>query len=584
MSSLPSLITFLPLVSASYASVTGSTTTSLAIKDILVPKYLNCLSGCMNGPRNRNQWGSYSIDTNWYEITPNTGRTREYWLEINNVTIAPDGYERVGLVVNGTYPGPTLTADWGDHVIVHVTNKLKDNDTAIHFHGLNQRNTNSADGVPGVTQCPISPGGTYTHMFRAEQYGTTWYHSHLSTQYGDGVLGAFIINGPATANYDVDLGPIIISDWYHQTAAQLWETSGKYGSPIPDNGIINGHNIYNCAGSSDPACVGSGKRWETTFQRGKKHRLRIINTAADGYMRFSIDGHKLLVIANDLVPIVPYLSDSIMIGIGQRYDVIVEANSTPGNYWMRATGQQTCKVNPYWNNTLAIVRYDHRSTTVPTTTGTAYPSQCGDEPSASLVPHLPLNVGDASVEDIETLNRHWTGIFTWLMGGAGFWLDWANPTNLAIVQNTTLQWPPTYQVHPVPQVNEWVYFILQDISTLGITHPVHLHGHDSFVIGLGTDIFNASTTPVNLKNPPRRDTASLPGNGWLGLAFKTDNPGSWILHCHIAWHASQGFAVQFLERQNEIKPLLHGEERNLLDTCAAWANHISLNLKDDSGI
>ena len=66
--------------------------------------------------------------------------------------MAPDGYERSVLSFNGTVPGPAIVADWGDEVVVHVTNNLVHNGTAIHWHGIRQLNTNEYDGVPGVTQ------------------------------------------------------------------------------------------------------------------------------------------------------------------------------------------------------------------------------------------------------------------------------------------------------------------------------------------------------------------------------------------------------------------------------------------------
>lgn len=94
----------------------------------------------------------------------------------------------------------------GDTIKVHVTNKSPVNGTAIHWHGLRQVGTMDADGVPGVTQCPSKPGSIQTYTFKATQYGTTWYHSHFTLQYADGLLGPIIINGPATEDYTEDLG------------------------------------------------------------------------------------------------------------------------------------------------------------------------------------------------------------------------------------------------------------------------------------------------------------------------------------------------------------------------------------------
>lgn len=80
---------------------------------------------------------------------------------------------------------------------------------------MQQPNSNNMDGVNGVTECPLAPGDSRTYTFVANQHGTTWYHSHYSAQYGDGVQGTIVINGPATANYDIDLGPMTINDWYY---------------------------------------------------------------------------------------------------------------------------------------------------------------------------------------------------------------------------------------------------------------------------------------------------------------------------------------------------------------------------------
>jgi len=117
-----------------------------------------------------------------------------------------------------------------------------------------------------------------------------------------------------------------------------------------------------------------------------------------------------------------------------------------------------------------------------------------------------------------------------------------------------------------------------------IPHPIHLHGHDFYVLGSGSGIFNISTSPSTLtyNNPPRRDVALLPAGGWLALAFQTDNPGAWLMHCHIAWHISEGLGVQFLESKSTI---------NLPDatwetTCSNWDKYWQHPVwpKTDSGL
>ena len=154
-----------------------------------------------------------------------------------------------------------------------------------------------------------------------------------------------IINGPATADYDEDLGMLHLNDWSHTPASALWDTAKQGGPPTMENGLINGTNTFECSTSTDPNCVGGGKKFETVFEAGKKYRIRLINGATDGHFQFHIDGHSLTVIGMDLVPLVPYTTDSVVISMGQRYDIIVEANAASDNYWMRAGWITACATN-----------------------------------------------------------------------------------------------------------------------------------------------------------------------------------------------------------------------------------------------
>lgn len=71
---------------------------------------------CVNSASDRSCWGDYDISTNYYDTVPDTGVTREYWFDVQNGTASPDGVERLVLTINGTFPGPTIIADWGDTV------------------------------------------------------------------------------------------------------------------------------------------------------------------------------------------------------------------------------------------------------------------------------------------------------------------------------------------------------------------------------------------------------------------------------------------------------------------------------------
>ena len=130
------------------------------------------------------------------------------------------------------------------------------------------------------------------------------------------IPGGIQINGPATANYDTDLGHVLLGDWTHVTADAKFAVAQYQGSRInSDNGLINGKNVYNSNGQT------VGSRFEMSVQKGKTYRIRLVNTAIDTHYAFSIDGHNLTVIANDLVPIKPYTTNTVNIAIGKQWSL-----------------------------------------------------------------------------------------------------------------------------------------------------------------------------------------------------------------------------------------------------------------------
>ncbi|KAH6654064.1 multicopper oxidase [Truncatella angustata] len=502
-----------------------------------------------------NCWGQYSIDTNYYNVFPKTGMTREYFFDVQEGTAAFDGFERDVMTINAHFPGPTIEADWGDEIVVHVTNSVSNNGTSIHFHGVRQYLTNDQDGVASVTQCPLAFGETMTYEWQANQYGHSWYHSHYALQAWNGVMGGIVIRGPVTAPYDEDKGILILSDWFHDTTDSLWQYTAKRGKPpVAQNGLINGINVYG----------DSGKRFETDFISGERHRFRIVNAAMDTFYDFSIDNHSLTVVANDFVPIEPFTTDVLRIGMGQRYDVIVEANQPEDSYWMRAVPNTACSAeNESQDNIRGIVRYDISSTAYPTSTAYVVPVGCLDEPMNSLVPKLSLDVEAPALTnqwDLGFSTSTQSKLFTWTLNDHAFleigvyaFID--DILALEQILNGTSVFETSESVVQIDQKDSFVYFVIQ--NALGLP--------------LGENANYTSDVSLELKNPPRRDVAMLAPDGYLVIAFVTDNPGVWLMHCHIGWHASQGFALQIVERQSEIPDIVNSSA--IRDTCATWISY-----------
>nr|ABY89704.1 laccase precursor [Phoma sp. UHH 5-1-03]ABY89705.1 laccase precursor [Phoma sp. UHH 5-1-03] len=542
-----------------------------------------------NGPNSRHCWTpGFTSSTDMYNSWPNTGQIVSYNLRIENTTCNPDGNgSRVCMLINGRMPGPTIVANWGDTIRVTVRNLLQHNGTSIHWHGFRMLNKVIQDGTNGVTECALAPGDIKTYEFQATEYGTTWYHSHFSHQYGDGVVGTVQINGPATANYDVDLGVMPMTDWYYITAFQAARraATGGGGPPLPDNVLINGTS-KNAAG---------GGAWnKVSIQSGKRYRLRLVNTAVDTNFMVNLDNHNFQVIATDFVPVEPYNTSYLQIGIGQRYDVIFTANQTAGNYWFRAVANSNCQSRAAREGR-AVFTYQGQTVADPTSNAQGNPpTGCTDPvttpkivktvPSSTFAAQaksLPVAFGPVAVQN---------NLVLWTINGTSQVVDPGNPTIKYVAENNN-NFPQALNVVEVSSTSAttWTYWVIQQAANAPpIAHPIHLHGHDSYILGQGTGQFNVTThfSQLRFNNPPRRDVAQLQGGGWLVLAYPTDNPGAWLMHCHIAFHVGMGLSIQFLERKQSINLPAPGSQ--WFQNCNNWAAYKAGNTdvypQDDSGL
>lgn len=528
-------------------------------------------TSCSHGTSSRGCWhGDFDIDTDMDIHWPTTGKTVKYHLDITNSTGAPDGFERPMMLINGQFPGPTIVADWGDYLEITVTNHLESNGTGIHWHGLRQLGSNQMDGVNGVTECPVAPGDTTVYRFQATQYGTTWYHSHYSVQYGDGLIGTIIINGPTTADYDIDLGVLPITDWFHApiftvNAAALHAS----GPPTADNILING-TMTSASG---------GKYAVTTLTPGKTHLLRLINTGINNYLHVGIDGHPFIVIAADFIPIVPFEATSLVLAVGQRYDVIIKATKDVDNYWLRVgTGGSARCDGPNANaaNIRSIIRYAGAKEAIPgnSSSPVVLPTGCYDE--ANIVPYVKTTVPREVPEKMKVGFTNTAGggnLVQWLVNGSPMLIDFDYPTLQSVIDGNDT-FGSQRQVFTVGEKHKWQYWVIQmDNATFSppLPHPIHLHGHDFYVLDQQANAqWNGDISRLKTDNPIRRDTATLPAAGYLVLAFESDNPGAWLMHCHIPFHVAAGLGVQFLERFDEIESA-NGDFGPLQQNCKKWS-------------
>ncbi len=371
----------------------------------------------------------------------------------------------------------------------------------MHWHGIRHLNNNINDGVGGVTECPIPPkGGRKTYSFLATQYGTSWYHSHYSSQYANGVTGSIVINGPASLPYDIDLGPFPISDWYYGSADNLFLRvndptnpfiPGAPGSPPPsDNVFFNGTNV-------NPTGNG-GSYAKVVLMPGKRHLLRLVNPSVDNTFTVSIVGHSMTVIANDFVPVNAFTTHQLFMGVGERYDVTIDASRPVDNYWINVTfsGAGVCGSS---RNTrpAAILSYAGADDKNPTDPGVVPPdSLCGDQDGLTPVVQRTVpkekftGAPGQSLAVVQSVDASASKVF-WQINNKSIDVIWEHPTLELIAQgNDSL--PESQNIIKIPESSEvchiltqccsgqreltmrqWSFWLVQNLSP--IPHPMHLH-------------------------------------------------------------------------------------------------------------
>ncbi len=246
---------------------------------------------------------------------------------------------RLFIAVNGRIPGPDLVVTEGQFVIVKVTNNLRSEGITIHWHGMHQRKSPWMDGVAFISQPPIVPGAEFTYIFEATPPGTHWYHSHAGAQRTDGLFGALIVRESAntTVHVEEESGirlptnehTLTFLDWQRESSlnlfVQLHSALGFYpNKPVGDipTSANTLYPLYPRTRSSDDIEVGPQPYWSGLINGRGRHRkvdssfapskLSIFNVVKDQTYRFrligaqslfaykfSIDGHKLIVIASD---------------------------------------------------------------------------------------------------------------------------------------------------------------------------------------------------------------------------------------------------------------------------------------------
>ncbi|MCW5632791.1 MAG: multicopper oxidase family protein [Rubrivivax sp.] len=418
----------------------------------------------------------------------------------------------------GRVHGPTLRYRRGALLDVELENALPD-PTTIHWHGV--RVPNAMDGVPHITQPPVAPGERFRYRFTLPDSGTFWYHPHLGTpeQVARGLSGALIVE-------DED-GPEAEHDWLWLLADWRLDASGRIAEDFYD------YMDVSHAGRLGAQVTLNGRSvpGEQQAAPGERVRLRLVNAAPARIFALRFAGATPWVIALDGAPLaqVQALGDTLLpLGPGMRADLILDLPREPG---ARVTVHD---VFGRGERQLATVVADG----APARTGPARTA-----PRAPAPNPLPEPVPqDAQAE-------------TLVLGGGmmsmGGWPDDPLPARLARrlrrmggAREADPVWSVNGQAHLTHDPAHAPEFEVARGRTVRLTfenrtawwHPMHLHGHSFRELAR------------NGRPPPGRawrDTMLVAPRESVEVAFVADNPGDWLIHCHVLEHHAGGMGTRF---------------------------------------
>ncbi|VAH19869.1 unnamed protein product [Triticum turgidum subsp. durum] len=488
------------------------------------------------------------------------GLTRRYTFNVTMATVTRLCTTKSIPTVNGRFPGPRITVREGDRLIVNVHNNI--------------------NNIVG-------------------QRGTLWWHAHFSWLRAT-LHGPLVILPPRGVPYPFPKPyrevPLMLGEWFNAdpeaVIKQALQTGG--GPNVSDAYTFNGFPgpTYNCSG-------GANSTFKLKVKPGRTYMLRLINAALNDELFFAVANHTLTVVQADASYVKPFAATTLVISPGQTMDVLLTAATNPSSTaFAIAVAPYTNTVGTFDNTTaIAVLEYAPqrpaalRGLPAPplpryndTGAVTNFSSNFRSLASARYPARVPLSVDRsfffavglgadpcqspvngtcqgpnntrfaASINNVSFVmpktsllqahyQRRYNGVLAANFPAAPlrkFNYTGTPPNNTFVTHGT--------RVVPLA-FNTSVEVVLQDTSIQGAeSHPLHLHGYDFHVVGTGFGNYDAAndTAKYNLVDPVQRNTISVPTAGWVAIRFVANNPGVWIMHCHLDVHLSWGLSMAWL--------------------------------------
>ncbi len=431
-----------------------------------------------------------------------------------------NGKEQVMFGYNGQIPGPLIKAEEGSEFYVTVTNKIP-LPTTNHWHGL--RLDSAFDGMPGISQPEIQPGGGFRYTIKVPDSGLFWYHPHVREDIEQdlGLYGNILVtpkNGdPVQANREeiLILDDILLNAFgdivpYGKDGA-TYVMMGRYGNTM----LLNGETEYSL-----------------TVNKGDVVRFYLTNTANVRPFRISFENAQMKLVASDGGPYEhEEMIDSLIIGPAERYtvDVLFE---TEGTQRILHTGSGEPQV-------LGTVAVRNAFTEISFSNTFAVLNQL-TEP---LLPPSDLQTALERDPD-QVLRVSFEGMDHGTVTGDDR-IEWEDP--MAMMNAMTNQKNFTWKLvdDQTGKTNMDIHWAFKNGSLVKIRvinddesmqHPIHFHGQRFVVLSVNDELVD---------NRAWKDTFLLRTGEIADILVDMSNPGTWMFHCHIAEHLQSGMMGMF---------------------------------------
>ncbi|MEU2622738.1 multicopper oxidase family protein [Streptomyces sp. NPDC007157] len=438
---------------------------------------------------------------------------------------------------NESVPGPLVRVTAGDVLSLTVSNRLTEK-TTLHAHGVRLRC--DMDGVPDLTQPSIAPGTDFVYRFVAAHPGTYLFHSHVGMQPDRALYAPFIVDDPKEPlAYDKEW-VVVLDDWVDdidgsnpeqvldqlkpggsmamhmgmgmgpgQSSPSPRRSAAAPSAPSkskkrmgPDRVLRDSHSsmLHGEGGNvAYPHYLVNGRlRTDPSVFRcrpGDRIRIRIINAGSETAFRVALGDHPMTVTHTDGYPVQHTKTDALLIGMAERYDVLVTAKDGVFPLVALAEGKK--------GKGLAVLRTDQgRNLPAPDVRPTELDREIVQ--ARRLLPAESVRMDDRKPD--RDLRIRITGTMERY--------DWGFDHK-------------TYDVRQRHAVRAGERVRLTLINATDMWHPMHLHGHTFAVTGLNSE-------------GARKDTTIVLPHRKLVLDFDADNPGLWMLHCHNQYHSESG--------------------------------------------